>query len=46
MYDPNWANIAFMAFAPVLAAWIVAYSLIFTVRWVKRGFDANAKRED
>lgn len=39
--EPHWGNVAFYALAPVLAGWLVAYVLLWVVRWVRRGFDTR-----
>ena len=41
--DPYWSNIAFAAFGPVLAGWIVAYLLLWIFRWVRRGFETRQR---
>lgn len=37
----NWPDVAFYAFAPVIAGWIVAYIVLTTFRWIKVGFSKN-----
>jgi hypothetical protein len=34
----NWADVAFFAFGPVIAGWLVALITIRTFRWVSDGF--------
>jgi hypothetical protein len=34
-------DIIYHAIFPVLAAWIIAYFLIFTFRWIRRGFEGT-----
>ena len=36
-----WPDVAFFAFAPVIAGWIVAYIALKTFRWIKVGFSKN-----
>jgi hypothetical protein len=33
-----WPDVAFFAVAPPLAAWLIAYIGVLTVRWVGKGF--------
>ena len=35
---PNWAKSLLLVFGPLLAAWIVIASLLWTIGWVGRGF--------
>ena len=37
----DWPDVAFFAFAPVIAGWLVAYIALKTFRWVKTGFSKN-----
>ena len=34
---PNWANISFIAFAPILLGWILVFIIIRVYRWIKAG---------
>ncbi len=34
---PNWVNISFIAFAPILLGWILVFIIIRVYRWVKAG---------
>ena len=34
----NWADVAFYAFGPVIAGWIVTLIAISTFRWISAGF--------
>ncbi len=34
---PNWADVAFTAFAPVLLGWLLVFVIIRAYRWIKAG---------
>lgn len=38
----NWPDVAFFAFAPVIAGWLVAYVALKTFRWVNLGFSKKS----
>lgn len=36
-FEPSWGNVAFVALAPILLAWILLWAVIKTFRWVMAG---------
>jgi hypothetical protein len=38
----NWLDVAFFAFAPVIAGWLIAYIALKTFLWVKVGFSKKS----
>lgn len=37
LYAPHWENVAYMAFGPVVLAWLLAWITRATLRWVMAG---------
>ena len=35
--EPNWGDIAFIAFAPAILGWILVFIIIRVYRWIKAG---------
>ena len=35
--NPDWGNIAFVSFAPIILGWILAFITIRVYRWIKAG---------
>lgn len=42
----NWSDVAFYAFGPAIAGWLVVLIVIRTFRWVSDGFSKNEGKAD